>query len=70
LPKGWQGKGEDMRIMIEAGIGGPPPRCSTNIYGAVVLRAIDLGLVTRTGARSPMQLDRSHARMTDVYRRL
>lgn len=66
-PRGWIGIAEDLRPVIEWQIG-PPPK-STNIYGRLAYRAIELGFLKPTGRRRQMRLTTSHARMTDEYYR-
>ena len=67
LPSGWTGRPEQWRPLIEAAIGKPTKHYA---YGALTSRLIKAGIMRRSGVRSAMTRKRSHARMTDEYRRL
>lgn len=66
LPSDWVGMGEDLRLVIIAKLGKPH---SVKVWGSLVREAIKHGWLVKTGVRAAMQTERSHARMTDVYRR-
>jgi hypothetical protein len=67
LPAGWRGLSEDYRPSIEAAIG--LPVTSTNVYGALTMRAVQYGLLVPTGRRFPMKRRASHGRVTKEYKR-
>jgi len=58
--------GEDIRRILRRIIGDPTHH---NAWGALISRAVKRGLIEPTGEWRPMQLPRSHARQTPVYRR-
>lgn len=65
LPAGWEGTGEDIRIMSA----GMPPPHHHNAWGAMINTCVRKGWLVWTGEIRNMRSVRSHARATKVYRR-
>ena len=66
VPSGWTGRSEQWRSLVEA-VAGKPTK--PHAYGALTSKLIKAGIIRRTGVRSAMTRKKSHARMTDEYRR-
>jgi hypothetical protein len=67
LPEGWEGTGEDIRLICErAGIGAPHHH---NCWGGAIMAAKRSGVLVATGRWVNMKTPKSHARASQVYRR-
>jgi hypothetical protein len=66
LPIGWEGTGQQIRIMVVNQIGEPH---HFNVWGALINEAIMKRLLVRTGRQAHARIRASHARRNDVYRR-
>lgn len=68
LPAGWTGTGEDLRVHHVQPVIGEPHK--PEAWGSLVSQAKRQGWLACTGERRAMKVRKSHARMTDVYRRV
>jgi hypothetical protein len=66
FPTDWQGTGEALRLLLTGSLG-KPHHC--NVWGALVFACEKKGWLEKTGSRTQMRDDKSHARSTDVLRR-
>jgi hypothetical protein len=66
LPPGWEGSGQDIRLII-TNDQGPPHH--PNVWGALTNTAIGMGLLVHTGHYKYTRLRASHKRRIPVYRR-
>lgn len=66
LPKGYTGTGEDIRIRLRMkGLAAPH---HPNAWGELIKSAIKIGKLVPTKEMRKMKTEKSHARMTRVYR--
>ena len=68
LPFGWEGIGEDIRLLY-AEAGYPPPH-HPNCWGGVINSCVRAGMLKLTGDWRHMAIRRSHRRMSPEYRRV
>lgn len=66
LPYGWEGIGEDLRLLIVSNVGFPHHH---NVFGALIAQAVRRKMLMPTGYVRHMKTSKSHARMSPVYRR-
>jgi len=69
LPEGWVGTGEDIRRFLIEEMSLEPPH-HHNAWGGMISGALRRGLILGTGRYAKMRSVRSHARKTEIYRRL
>lgn len=66
LTPGWEGIGEDVRVIVRAAAGDPhSPKC----WGSLVLAAIRRGLLAHTGRMQRMSAAKSHGRLSPLLMR-
>jgi len=68
LPPGWEGTGEDIRLHV-LGTGLVLPH-DPHAWGALINNCQIKGVLEKTGERRKMKTKTSHARSTDVLRRV
>lgn len=67
IPRGWQGMGEDIRVLVGDKVGHPHhPNC----WGALIMGAMRKGLLVKTGVWKGARAKASHASQYPVLRRV